>query len=297
MASFILTANDVRRKGLDIMNVNSKTDQETQFRKHFGSSSHALSAMWFDLLMLPVNGAVLLSGNEEKGDWGFKRFMLANFWLWTYPRNACLTSSRFQMCEKHCRGHHLWDWIKKIQSLMSHKVSWSPSVSAIFIVTVDGTDFRIWEPSHPMFNQDKRYYSQKHNHGSIKYEIAICLYTGKVLHINGPFPGGENDLNMFRDKLKAKIPEGKLVIADSGYKSSQDDEQMFSLPNAMDSTATAAFKSRARCCQESFNGRIKNFACLRDTFRHGIEKHQIAFEAVVAILHYQIDSGSPLFEV
>ena len=56
------------------------------------------------------------------------------------------------------------------------------------------------------------------------------------------------------------------------------------------------FKSRAWQLDESFNGRIKNFKCMEERFRHGVIKHQILFEVVCVICQYQLENGSPLFD-
>ena len=45
----------------------------------------------------------------------------------------------------------------------------------------------------------------------------------------------------------------------------------------------------------TFNGRLKIFASLANTFRHGAAKHKFVFEAIVTIVQYQMDNGSPIF--
>ena len=133
----------------------------------------------------------------------------------------------------------------------------------------------------------------------MKYEIAISIFTAQVVWINGPFRGGENDLNMLRaGDLLNLIAEGKLIVADRGYKSSVAREAAkLSLPNPFDSKELNNFKSRARLRQETFNGRLKHFRALSDTFRHGFDKHKFVFEAVVVIVQYQMDNGSPIYSV
>jgi O6-methylguanine-DNA--protein-cysteine methyltransferase len=90
------------------------------------------------------------------------------------------------------------------------------------------------------------------------------------------------------------IPPGKKVIADKGYRGEKD---IISTPSSQDPPELRKFKSRARARHESFNARIKNFRCLDMRFRHGIEKHKIVFEAVCVICQYQLENGSPLFDV
>ena len=105
-----------------------------------------------------------------------------------------------------------------------------------------------------------------------------------------------HDITIFRQKdgLKSKIPTGKRAIGDSGYKG---EPETVSVRNSLDSYAVKKFKSRARARHENFNGRIKNFKILDERFCHGIEKHQVVFEAVCVITQYELENGSPLFDV
>jgi hypothetical protein len=99
---------------------------------------------------------------------------------------------------------------------------------------------------------------------------------------------------IFRDKLMAKIPAGKRVIADKGYRG---EPAIISTPNPHDPPDVRHFNSRTRARHESFNARIKNFSCLEERFRHGIDKHRICFKAICVIVQYQLENGSPLLIV
>lgn len=195
----------------------------------------------------------------------------------------------------------MWIWIRRIAALKSKKIKWvdhpdDPN-SAIFILTVNGTNFRTWEPKHPTLPVSRAHCSHKYKHAALRYGIALSIFTGQCVWVSDAYPGGVHDMQIFCDGLKKKIPDGKLVIADRGYRSSQDDEKMMSTPNMKDDPLTSNFKSRARCRQESFNGRLKNFAILRDTYRHNLDKHRYVLEAIVVIVQVQMNNGSPLFEV
>jgi hypothetical protein len=93
-------------------------------------------------------------------DTGFMMFLVAHFFLWTYPKNAHLIVSRFRICETYSKGRHLWKWIQRIAALKALKIKWDSRLDSPdtenFVVTIDGTDFRIWEKKHPTFNQDRR---------------------------------------------------------------------------------------------------------------------------------------------
>ena len=81
-------------------------------------------------------------------------------------------------------------------------------------ISVDGTDFRIEEPSP--FN--RRWYSHKYKGPGLRYEIGICIRTGFVVWINGPFPCGEwSDLKIFKAGMRHKLDGGEKVVADNGY--------------------------------------------------------------------------------
>jgi hypothetical protein len=85
---------------------------------------------------------------------------------------------------------------------------------------------------------------------------------------------------------------------DRGYNLKiQDKKYLFSWPNGFDSKELNNFKSCGHLRHETFNARLKNFRCLLDTFRHGFDKHTFVFEAVVVIVQYQMDNGSPIFAV
>lgn len=192
----------------------------------------------------------------------------------------------------------MWKWIGKISALSASAVVWDDRLdnpeAEIFVVTVDGTDFRIWEPKHPAFPMDKSYCSHKYKHAALRYEIAISIHTGKVVWINGPHRGGKSDLTIYREALQKRIRSGKLVVADRGYRDENAPE--ISVPNRCDAKNVNKFKSRARCRHETFNGRLKNFSVLNETFRHGQLKHKLAFEAVVVLVQKQMDEGNNIYD-
>ena len=53
-------------------------------------------------------------------------------------------------------------------------------------MTIDGTDFRIREPT----NFDKKWYTPKFHGPGVRYEVGIAIQTGWIVWINGPYPCG-----------------------------------------------------------------------------------------------------------
>lgn len=301
----LLSPLEVLRYGLAFLKIDrgNKTESylRVQFHKHYGSSPLDLADQWYDLTVTDIPEAKL--SLKENSHHGFKRFMMAHYYLWSYEKNSHMLGSRFDIGERNCRGDPVWKWIAKIGALKAKKIvwpaDWSSDDAEIFAITADGVDFRMWEKKHPKYNLDPKQCSKKFNHGAVKYLIAIAVFRRKAVFIDGPYRGGLHDLEMFRQKLKAKIQAArKKCITDRGFRSKLRDEQAcLSLPDPMDSKQLGNFKSRARLRHETFNGRIKFFRILSDTFRHGEEKHKLAFEAVVVTVQYQMDNGSPIYDV
>jgi hypothetical protein len=164
-----------------------------------------------------------------------------------------------------------------------------------FMVTVDGV--HRFEPKHPKWSKNPQMYSRKHNRSAVNYyELGIAIWEDRLVWISGPHPASMHDGTIFRipGGRKDKIPAGKRVVADSAYRGSKD---VVSLTNPRDTPDVRKTKSRARTRHEGFNKRLKVFESISARFRHGVAQHEVVFEAVCVIAHYQMELGSPLFDV
>ena len=104
---------------------------------------------------------------------------------------------------------------------------------------MDGTNFRINEPT-PF---SKVWFDKKTRSAGIKYEVAISIRGGDILHIHGPFAGSVHDIEVFRDCLKSKMAPGELCEADKGY---IGEGLHIRLPQHAANDAERKIKSRAR---------------------------------------------------
>ena len=216
----------------------------------------------------------------------------------------------FPIGEKECHGELFWCWIERIQALLPTKINfldhWEEDDDAeIFIIGVDGTDCKTWERQHPIFPVDRKQMSHKFQHAALKYEIGVAVFHDKIVWVNGPFPGGRHDLTIFReDGLLERMPPDKSMIADRGYKSSKKGESNriatplpHNNPEHTEEAEFGKFMSRVRCRTETVMGRLKEYKCLSEMFRHGEEKHEWSFKAVAVTVQYQIDHGAYLYQV
>lgn len=236
---------------------------------------------------------------------GLKHFLMAQHWLWTMPRNAEVLASRFQFSTDCCSGKKFWVWIERIAALKEKKIVWDDELinsrdTEHFAISADGIDFKLWEVQHPTLPKDKKTCSHKMKHCAARYVLVLSVFQSKCFSVLGPFYAGKTDTTILSESglMEKLVPAGKVCIVDRGFR--VDDAvktKHLSFPDLMDPKHLHSFKTRARCRQEAFNSRITHFECMANTFRHGIDKHAIALNAVVVTVQYQMDNGSPLFDV
>ena len=286
------------------------------FKCLYGSHPMVLRAQWNDLLK--SDDAKVQLNNYDKSEVGFHMYMVAQNFLWTYPKNHEVLSSHFAfLSSRSAYGAPLWKWVGRIAALRAKKIIWPESSfndpnAEIFIIGVDGVDFKVWEKKHPLVNKDSKMCSHKFKSAGVKYEIGVSSYDSKCVWISGPFRCGKHDATIYQGKedladyafrrrlglpvhecLEEKMPAGKLAVADSIYSKGKHT----AVPNPCDSKMLHNHKARIRCRQESFNGRLKNYAILSQCFRHDLKKHKVALEAIAVTIQYQMDLGDELFQV
>ena len=160
-------------------------------------------------------------------------------------------------------------------------------------MSVDGTDFMIYEP-RPFSGM---WLSHKFEKSGLRYEIGLCIQTGLIAWIHGPFPAGRwNDIKVFRYKLKHALPLGERVECDRGYRG---EYYKIDLPYECigNGRLQTRIKDLVRARHENLNRRFKQFGCLKQIFRHPIQKHVAVFSAIAAIVPISLENGHPLFDL
>ncbi|CAB9515385.1 unknown protein [Seminavis robusta] len=223
-------------------------------------------------------------------------FLYTMHFLKAYPREK-QRQNKWHICDQILRDTG-WLIAGKIAAMKIFKIVWLDTGDDIWVGSVDGTHIKSWEPTHDKYPKDRTAFSFKHHFSGFNCEIALSLKESKIIWINGPFKAGTNDIKMFTSEggLADKHREtGQRVIADHGYKGHDD---VISRPNSLDSAKVSKFKNRARSRHEAVNGLLKHFKCTdSSSFRHGIEKFSICFEASAVVTQYQMELGEPLFEI
>lgn len=195
----------------------------------------------------------------------------------------------------------IWKWIEAIASRHVDIIHWSRRFrnapkDVWCYVTVDGTDFSIGEPV-PF---DRRWKSHKSKGASVKYEVAISIYSGDIVWIYGPHIGSKHDLSVFRESLVKMLDEGEMVEADAGYgavgKAVGTDGLIRSRDDYM-SEEERREKSEARARLETCNRRFKQWGILKQQFRNQKKLHQYVFYAIAVMTQMSIDNGNVLFQI
>lgn len=141
-----------------------------------------------------------------------KYYFMTMHWLKNY------LAGRFQLDDRDVR-----EWLEFFVNKLFLLGYWAtngqdwPQTNDAIIGIVDGTHCPVMKPSHPVFPFDAVYKSPKLGKDALWYEVLLDM-NGCPIHINGPFPAGTPDNVIFKDKLEHMVPDGKLVLADKGYR-------------------------------------------------------------------------------
>jgi len=295
----ILTEDEMLMAGLkligweeaQVLRVETKTNH-TRFVGAFGALPHILAKIWEVLQTTSIEDAKVDPKKHSLDD-----FLCTMHFLYRYPTE--IEGHNLWKRSRNTTRKWTWFFVHRIRALKLDLFRWPANNfdDMVWVASVDGTHFRIEEPSHPDVPKDPGYYSFKHHCAGFNYEIALSLTESKVIWFSGPWEAGTwNDIKIFREKGLAWLlrKHKKMVIADNGYRGYAN---LCSTPNSYDAPEVAHFKSRARCRQESYNGKLKNFECLSSRFRHSKEHLQACFEAVAVIVQYKMDGGEPLYDI
>ena len=91
------------------------------------------------------------------------------------------------------------------------------------------------------------------------------------------------------------LRKGERVIGDRGFRG----DRKIVTPYDYDclSAQHKRVMSALRARHETVNGRLKNFDCLNQTWRHALCKHHIAFRSCLVLAQLNHKYGRPVFDV
>jgi len=184
---------------------------------------------------------------------------------------------------------------KLTQIFLSLQINWNNryvnSNGSTCLVTVDGTDCHIREPTD--FN--KKWYSHKFHGPGLRYEVAVCIRTGWIVWINGPYPCGEfSDRKIVQKDLELVLAIDEMYVADKGYR---DGFFRAETPDKNKPPVYEEMKRKARSRHEATNNMLKAWRAVDFTFRSPRERHGKVFGAVANITQIMISKDGPVWPV
>ena len=195
--------------------------------------------------------------------------------------NPSFTLSRFPICASNISTSLQIVWDNRFTGDLGNDC----------LVSVDGTDFMIQK------EYGRKFFSHKFRGSGLRYEVALCILTGHIVWINGPYePGIWNDIAVFRDSLMSHLGPGERVEADDGYvgEAPQRVKCPMSFTNPEE---TLEMQLQVRSRHETVNKRFKQWGCLLNRFRHSVGKHGDIFRCVAVITQLTVVHGEPLYDV
>ncbi len=133
---------------------------------------------------------------------------------------------------------------------------------------------------------------------ALRYELGICICTGHLVWIQGPYPAGKfNDIAIFNKALVNFLDPYERVEADGGQwlswasKVCQVPREWANPPDSL------AMQARVRSRHETFNGGLKNWGILSQVFHHDTILHGPVFRACAVFTQLMVENGEPLFAV
>lgn len=165
------------------------------------------------------------------------------------------------------------------------------------MVSVDGTDFEIAEPGKFTREYSRQWYSHKFKGAGVRYEVGLCIKTGDIVWVSGPYECGTwSDLRIFRDGLLHYLDENERVEADKGY--GGDDPEFTRTPGGFTrQEGKLVRQAEVRSRHEHVNKRFKQWGVLKKRFRHDLGNHSSVFRAVSVITQLAFSLGEPLTSV
>lgn len=167
--------------------------------------------------------------------------------------------------------------------------------SSMCLMSIDGTDCPVMEP----WPFETKWYSKKFNGPGVKYEVGVCIRTGYIVWISGPFHCSKGDATIAKEGLIPLLAEDEGLEVDAGYTG----HDKFKAPSVALSSNERKEKSIVRGRHENVNSRLKIFNVLNVPFRHlkdeadMMKKHSWCFTAIAIITQLKFEAGERLYDV
>ena len=136
------------------------------------------------------------------------------------------------------------------------------------LMSIDCTDCKIHLDKGTSNKSVKRaFWSFKFRNSGLRYEVGVCIKSGYIVWLHGPFPCGRyNDIMIFRHCLSDSLDRGERVECDDGYRGEAPSQCVVPKHAWTRNSAWAKQSGLVRARHEIINKRLKDYKCLKDFF-------------------------------
>ena len=197
--------------------------------------------------------------------------------------------SKIVGCHKNTFSKWAWTFIEAICDLHGDVVSFNNRLigwdraATNSGTTTDCSDNVVLEP----WPFDTSMWSHEINGPALKCEVATSIFTGFIVHWNGPLKRSVADTTIFRNGLLQKLDDGECVESDSGC----GGEHCLKTPGVAKSRTARFQKGKARAQQENVFARVKKFKAFSTPFVQTHDKRERCHGAVMVILQLGLEHG------
>ena len=150
---------------------------------------------------------------------------------------------------------------------------------------IDGTVCPVERPADKV--DQRLYYNGRKKRHTINYEVVISIVTGAIVWVAGGVPGSMNDISLCRASgVFQRLLPNELILADKGYIGEAAFVTPVRVPNEREWRTNRDLAS-VRIMVEHVNSRLKVFFCLRNQWRHSLEKHTVVFHLICKIVNIE----------
>lgn len=190
-------------------------------------------------------------------------------------------------------GHELELPIRQIR----HRDEWIAICPELKDFIVDATERSIQRPKGKI--KQKKYYSGKKKHYSVKNQLYVSPTTKRILSISKTVEGKLHDKKLFdQDKTPLYFPPGTKGMGDKGYEGTQKSHPYLTMtlpkkkPPGRDLTKEEQQRNKAissmRVRVEHPIAYLKHFNILSHKYRSKPEKADLPFRNIAAIYNFTI---------
>lgn len=260
------------------------------------------------LLAHPNRKRVIGGGDKPKLDYR-DQLLMTVIWLRVYPTNEVLaylfgvsdsTVSRIVNRVLPLLAANGKDTFKMPDPKRKHRRQLTDLVNEVpdLDVVIDSFEQRVQR--HRDRNEADRYFSGKKRQNTLKSQLTVDAYTGKIIHVSESVVGPTSDITLLKDSgLLEALPKGLNGGGDLAYvgiaellpgRGFTPRRKPREKPRPAEDVVYNTAFSRKRIVVENSIGRVRRYEALDQTDRHHRKLHKERVQAACGLANRQLEA-------